>query len=55
MAKSVFDQLDGLPEQQRAGVAMASMTKLLVENFCLGATLKMHLAKNNTDDTATTV
>jgi hypothetical protein len=55
MAKSVFDQLDGLPEQQRAGVAMASMTKLLVENFCLGATLKMHLTKNDTNDTATTV
>lgn len=55
MAKSVFDQLDGLPEQQRAGVAMASMTKLLVENFCLGATLKMHLSKNDTNDTSATI
>lgn len=40
MAKNVFEQLDSLPEEQRAAVAMASMTKLLVENFCLATTLK---------------
>jgi len=39
MAKNVFEQLDSLPEEQRAAVAMASMTKLLVENFCLATTL----------------
>ena len=39
MAKNVFEQLDSLPEEQRAAVAMASMTKLLVENFCLGTIL----------------
>ena len=47
MAKNVFEQLDSLPEEQRAAVAMASMTKLLVENFCLATTL------NNTLQSAT--
>ena len=36
-----------LPEEQRAAVAMASMTKLLVEKFCLATTL------NNTLQSAT--
>lgn len=40
MAKNVFEQLDSLPEEQRAAVAMASMTKLLVENFCLATMLR---------------
>jgi hypothetical protein len=39
MATNVYQQLDSLPEKQRAAVAMASMTKLLVENFCLGTVL----------------
>lgn len=46
MAKNVFEQLDNLPEEQRAVVAMASMSKLLVENFCLGYTLKQELDKH---------
>ncbi len=40
MAKNVFEQLDALPEDQRAAVAMASMTKLLVENFCFAHTIQ---------------
>lgn len=40
MAKNVFEQLDSLPEEQRAAVAMASMTKLLVENFCVTTILR---------------
>jgi hypothetical protein len=39
MATNVYQQLDSLPEKQRAAVAMASMTKMLVENFCLGTVL----------------
>lgn len=40
MATSVLEQLMALPENQRAVVAMASMTKLLVENFVLNLRLK---------------
>jgi hypothetical protein len=49
MAKNVFEQLDNLPENQRAAVAMASMSKLLVENFCLGYTLKQELDKQTNE------
>jgi len=35
MASNVIEQMDSLPEDQRAVVAMATMTKLLVENFIL--------------------
>lgn len=35
MAASVVAQLDGIPEDQRPIVAMATITKLLVENFVL--------------------
>ena len=40
MATNVLEQLMALPENQRAVVAMASMTKLLVENFVLNLRLK---------------
>lgn len=40
MASQVFEQMDGIPEDQRAVVAMATMTKLLVENFVLNLRLE---------------
>tara|TARA_B110000503_G_C7015578_1_gene357576 strand:+ start:254 stop:514 length:261 start_codon:yes stop_codon:yes gene_type:complete len=40
MAKNVIEQMDTLPEDQRAVVAMATMTKLLVENFILNIQAK---------------
>ena len=48
MAKNVFEQLDDLPEDQRAAVAMASMTKMLVENFAFAYTIKQ--VKNEEQD-----
>lgn len=35
MAVSVIEQVNGIKEDQRLVVAMATMTKLLVENFVL--------------------
>lgn len=40
MANSVLDQMYNLPESYRETVMMATMTKLLVENFVLN--LKLH-------------
>jgi hypothetical protein len=40
MANSVLDQILSLPEDQRPIVAMATITKLLVENFVLNIQLK---------------
>lgn len=40
MANSVLDQIYSLPEEYRSTVMMATMTKLLVENFVLN--LKLH-------------
>lgn len=40
MASTVVQQLESVPEEQRAVVAMATMTKLLVENFVLSAKLQ---------------
>lgn len=40
MAESVIQQLEQVPEDQRAVVAMATMTKILVENFVLSAKLQ---------------
>lgn len=39
MANSVKEQVLGIPEEQRLMVAMATMTKLLVENFVLNLKL----------------
>lgn len=39
MANSVLDQILALPEDQRPIVAMATITKLLVENFVLNLRL----------------
>lgn len=39
MATSVIEQINGIPEEQRLMVAMATMTKLLVENFVLNVKL----------------
>lgn len=39
MANSVVDQIYSLPEDQREIIMMASLTKLLVENFVLNARL----------------
>lgn len=35
MASNVVEQLEAVPEDQRGIVSMATMTKLLVENFIL--------------------
>lgn len=43
MAASVISQIEGLPEDQRPIVAMATITKLLVENFVLNIKLKTSL------------
>lgn len=40
MASNVIEQLEAVPEEQRAVVSMATMTKLLVENFVLQLRLK---------------
>jgi len=40
MASNVLQQIESIPEDQRAVVAMATMTKLLVENFVLNLRLK---------------
>lgn len=40
MASQVLEQMEGCPEDQRAVVAMATMTKLLVENFVLNLRLE---------------
>jgi hypothetical protein len=40
MASNVLQQIESIPEEQRAVVAMATMTKLLVENFVLNLRLK---------------
>ena len=42
MATSVLQQLESVAEDERAVVAMATMTKLLVENF-----IHSHMAKVN--------
>lgn len=39
MATSVVEQINGIPQEQRLIVAMATMTKLLVENFVLNVKL----------------
>jgi hypothetical protein len=39
MATSVIEQIYGIPEEQQLMVAMATMTKLLVENFVLNVKL----------------
>lgn len=40
MAAQVLQQMEGTPEDQRAVVAMATITKLLVENFALITVIK---------------
>lgn len=40
MAENVVEQLKNVPEDQREVIAMATVTKLLVENFVLGLLLK---------------
>jgi hypothetical protein len=40
MASNVIDQLDGVPEENFVAVAMATITKLLVENFVLNIQLQ---------------
>lgn len=40
MAASVLDQINSLPEDRKLLVAMATMTKLLVENFVLNIKLQ---------------
>ena len=42
MATNVLQQLESVAEEERAVVAMATMTKLLVENF-----IHSHMAKVN--------
>jgi hypothetical protein len=40
MASNVLEQFTGVPEDQRLTVAMATVTKLLVENFVLNVKLR---------------
>ena len=40
MASNVIDQIESLDEEQRSVVALATITKLLVENFVLNLLLK---------------
>lgn len=40
MASQVLEQMESIPEDQRAIVAMSTMTKLLVENFVLNLRLE---------------
>jgi hypothetical protein len=46
MAANVIDQLFSIPEDHRTTVAMATMTKLLVENFVLSTKLAEEREKN---------
>ena len=46
MANSVLDQMYSLPESYRETVMMATMTKLLVENFVLNIKLEQEKMKN---------
>jgi len=43
MATSVIEQVNGVSEDQQLMVAMATMTKLLVENFVLNVKLSGEL------------
>lgn len=43
MAANVITQIDSIPEDQRPIVAMATITKLLVENFVMNIKLKNSL------------
>ena len=40
MSSQVLEQMENCPEDQRAVIAMATMTKLLVENFVLNLQLE---------------
>ncbi len=40
MASNVIDQLENVPEENFAAVAMATITKLLVENFAANLRLR---------------
>jgi len=40
MASNVLEQLESVPDEERPVVAMATITKLLVENFVLNLRLK---------------
>ena len=40
MASNVLEQFSSIPEDQRLTVAMATVTKLLVENFVLNVKLR---------------
>lgn len=46
MANSVIDQMYSLPQEHREGVAMATLVKLLVENFVLNTKLNEERLKN---------
>lgn len=46
MADSVLDQMYSLPEDHRESVSMATITKLLVENFILKIKLEEEKAKH---------
>ena len=46
MAGGVIDQMYSLPDEHREGVAMATMVKLMVENFVLNTKLSEERLKN---------
>ena len=48
MASSVIDQMYSVPEDHRDTVALATLTKLLVENFVLNTKLGEERLKNAT-------
>lgn len=48
MASSVIEQIYSVPEEHRTSVSMATLTKLLVENFVLNSKLEQERLKNAT-------
>jgi len=46
MASNVIEQMESVEEDQRAPVALATITKLLVENYISNLKLKKVLEKN---------
>lgn len=46
MASGVIDQMYSLPDEHREGVALATIVKLMVENFVLNTKLEEERFKN---------
>jgi hypothetical protein len=48
MASGVIDQMYSLPDEHREGVSLATIVKLMVENFILNTKLEEERLKNAT-------